>query len=85
MMILIWSCGPGLSCPGELNPVVAIIVISVSEREDDVVTCAEVGVAGYLLRTEPLAARRRRERLHEWYQQYGQGPPSCDGRVSPRT
>lgn len=36
------------------DPNVAIIVIGVSDHEDDVMACLEAGVAGYLLRTEPL-------------------------------
>jgi DNA-binding NarL/FixJ family response regulator len=36
------------------DPSISIIVIGVSDREDDVMACAEAGVAGYLLRTEPL-------------------------------
>ena len=35
-------------------PGTSIIVIGVSDHEDDVMACAEAGVAGYLLRTEPL-------------------------------
>src|SRR5829696_1244627 len=38
----------------DLDPEVAIIVVGVAESEEDVVACAEAGVAGYLLRTEPL-------------------------------
>ncbi|MFB9316969.1 response regulator transcription factor [Cryptosporangium minutisporangium] len=35
-------------------PDTAIVVVGVSESEKDVVACAEAGVAGYLLRTEPM-------------------------------
>lgn len=34
---------------------VSIIVIGVSDDEDDVMACAEAGAAGYLLRSEPLS------------------------------
>jgi DNA-binding NarL/FixJ family response regulator len=36
-------------------PTVRIIAMGVSDNEDDVVVCAEAGVAGYLLRTQSLA------------------------------
>jgi len=37
-----------------LDQRMAIIVVGLAEREEDVLACAEAGVAGYLLRTEPL-------------------------------
>lgn len=36
------------------RPDVAIVAVGVAESEDYVVACAEAGVAGYLLRSEPL-------------------------------
>ncbi|SDZ14577.1 two component transcriptional regulator, LuxR family [Micromonospora pattaloongensis] len=36
------------------RPEIAIVALGVSEAEEDVIACAEAGVAGYLLRTEPL-------------------------------
>lgn len=57
-------------------PTSRLIVLGVSESEDEIVACAEVGVAGYLLRTESLP------HLLELIERVGAEETLCSPRVA---